>query len=116
MTVVPVITSAASGPTTPPRALFLVFDNRSKLEEAITTAYREVYKAERVYLEEKKRQDHRIEYEIKYYVRGKIKSEKRFKVYSYGKYYVIVSGNLGLPTLDPDGHLIAYILTLKAKT
>lgn len=71
-----------------------------------------------MYLEEKKRRDHKIEYEIKYYVKGKLKTERRFQNIQLWQiqYYVVASGRLKLLILDSDNHLIAHILTLKAKT
>ena len=93
------------------RYVFFVFEDRSVLEEAVTTAFREVYKATRVFLEEKSRKTHRVEFRVKYEVSGKVKTDGKFKIYDYGRYYVIASIDLGLPTADPDSHLIAYIIS-----
>ena len=97
------------------RYVFFVFEDRSVLEEAITTAFREVYKATRVFLEEKSRKTHRVEFRVKYEVSGKVKTDGKFRVYDYGKYYVVASTDLGLPTADPDSHLIAYIISKYVK-
>ena len=106
-----ILASTAIGEGGFSRYVFFVFEDRSVLEEAITTAFREVYKATRVFLEEKSHKTHRVEFRVKYEVSRKVKTDGKFRVYDYGKYYVVTSTDLGLPSADPDSHLIAYIIS-----
>ena len=97
-----------------PRFLTLVFEDQVILERKVQEAFRKVFRAEKVFLHEKSRNNYRVEYQVKYVVSGKEKTDKTFKIYNYGKYGIIVA-DLGLPTENPDKYLIAYIL-MKAST
>jgi len=67
------------------------------MEKTIQKVYRKVSKSEKAFLHEKSRNSYRVEYQTKYIVSGKKKTEETFKTYSYGKYSIIVA-NLGFPT------------------
>jgi len=68
-----------------PRFLTLVFEDQVTLERKVQEAFREVFKAEKIFLHEKSRNNYRVEYQVKYVVPGKEKTNGTLKIRNYRK-------------------------------